>query len=329
MDILIYGAGFSGLLLADNLTKKGHTVTVAERDSKLKAICGCGIPTDSFVEIATKHGLNAEKYILWKSKRLVIDYRGHKIRLPMRGLCTFDKYSFMQDLNAHIVFNVNYGRGRSVPHGYDFVVDATGTRALLGALPSDKTYVCYQVKAHFDKLPVEDFYMRFKHGVADGKYLWLFPLGENEAYVGCGSLNGVQAAAEVAAFVEKHQGVILEKMGRQLRVNLPSQSMPFFKVNGSTVIVGVGNSVGAISSFGEGNELASITADLLAKNLSYNGLPTYQYEVVKRLNWLNNDYAFYDKINNGNYLSMFYRLAKVQRTFRKRLHVSMNPLSFF
>ena len=104
MKIAILGGGWSGRLLADTLSNE-HEVTVYERSQQLKVICACGIPTSSLHEIAKQHSLNAENYILWKSKTLTTEYRGKQRCAALRGLCTFDKYQFMKDLDVNVQFS--------------------------------------------------------------------------------------------------------------------------------------------------------------------------------------------------------------------------------
>ncbi len=97
LDVAVCGAGFSGLLLAHSLSQQ-HKVNVFDRSPELRTVCGWGIPRTLFQEIAAKHGLDPEDYILCKAKTVVID-QGYKIRhIPVSNLCTFNKEKFMRDL---------------------------------------------------------------------------------------------------------------------------------------------------------------------------------------------------------------------------------------
>ena len=319
MKIAICGGGWSGSLLADTLSKE-HEVTVYERSQQLKVICACGIPTSRLHEIAKRHSLNAEDYILWKSKTLTTEHMGKQRCISIMGLCTFDKYRFIKDLDVNVQFSstLNF---KSNLHA-DLVVDATGTRELLGRLPDDLVYVTYQVKARFKERPVNDFYMRFPSEMGRTLYLWFFPTGEKEAYVGCGSLQGATAAEQVNHFLHKHNGETLEKQAKQLRINLPTQSLPFYKGN----IVGIGGTVGAISSFGEGNEPSAVTTDLLAENIT--NLDEYQRQIFKHLKWLKQEYAYYNSLAQNRKLNMLFNILRRHPTIRKRYQVSMNPLAF-
>lgn len=319
MEIAVVGCGWSGSLLADTLSKE-HKVTVYERSRKLKVICACGIPTTRLHEIAEQHGLEAEKYILWKSKTLTTEYRGKQRRVSMKGLCTFDKHQFMKDLNVDVQFSSHIGPKSSL-HA-DLVVDATGTRGLLGHLPKDVICVTYQVRAQFKEFPFDDFYMRFPSDMNKTIYLWFFPIAKKQAYVGCGSLQGGIAAEEVNRFLHEHGGEILEKQAKQLRINPPVQSLPFYRGN----VVGIGGSVGAISSFGDGNDPSAVTADLLARNII--NLSEYQRQVFRQLKWLEREYAYYKSLAQNRKLSLLINLVMRHPNLRKRYQTPINPFAY-
>jgi flavin-dependent dehydrogenase len=153
-------------------------------------------------------------------------------------------------------------------------------------------------------------------------YLRFFPIGEKEAYVGCGSLRGAKASEEVNRFLHEHRGEILEKQARQLRINLPAQSLPFYRVN----VVGIGGSVGTVSSFGDGNESSAATADLLAKNLT--NLSEYQRQVFKQLKWLKNEQAYYKSLAQKRKLNILFNLVRRHANNRKRYQVPWNPFDY-
>jgi len=319
MKIAILGGGWSERLLADTLSNE-HEVTVYERSKQLKVICACGIPTSRLNEIAKQHSLNAENYVLWKSKTLITEHRGKQRCISMRGLCTFNKYQFMKDLDVNVQYSSTMNLKSKI--NADLIVDATGTRELLGHLAEDSIYVTYQVKVRFKEPPFDDFYMRFPSDMGQTLYLWFFPTGKKEAYVGCGSLQGVTAAKQVNHFLHKHNGETLEKQAKQLRVNPPIQSLPFYKEK----MVGVGGSVGAISSFGEGNEPSAVTTNLLAENIT--DLKEYQKQVFKHLKWLNQEYAYYNSLAQNCILKMLFNILRRHPTTKKRYQVPINPLAF-
>jgi flavin-dependent dehydrogenase len=337
VKVAVAGAGWSGLLLANKI-RQNHNVTVFEKNRRLKAVCAWGIPTESLREIAEWQGLNVEDYILWESKQLIIDYRGKQRSVPVAGLCTFNKQFFMEKLSQNV--NIKYATDfSSAKERYDLMVDATGTREGLGRLPHDLVYVTYQVRAKFDKLPFNDFYMRFPTDTnLASKYLWLFPLSDDEAFVGCGALKGEEAFQQVNQFILENNAVIIEKQAKQLRVTSPKNSRPFYCFDclgcakwqscrasvcaKAFQIVGVGNSIGAISSFGEGNDTSALTAKLLTENIT--DLSRYEKQVLSALKWLKHDYLFYESMIQNHTVAAVYHALRNQSVYRKRLQVPLN-----
>jgi flavin-dependent dehydrogenase len=57
-------------------------------------------------------------------------------------------------------------------------------------------YLAYQVKAKFNNLPYDGFYFQMSRN-PHSKYLWMFPLSENEAYVGYASKNAQLTVSQV------------------------------------------------------------------------------------------------------------------------------------
>ncbi len=328
LKIAICGAGFSGVLLAHSLSQNCE-VTVFDRSSELRTVCGWGIPKSLFQSIAAKHGCDSENYILCKAKELVID-QGYKVRhIPVSNLCTFHKEKFMVDLirNTHARFK--WGQILDNIDEYDAVVDATGKRDILGKLPSDKFFATYQVKVKFSSgMPEPDFYMGFppRQELSTIRYLWQFPLSEDTAFVGCIAANGKKAYKMVNDFLEKFRRKgndyqICAKQARVLRLNPPQNSLPFFEGN----IVGVGNSIGAITSFGEGNALAGLTADLLAEEVSISSpnFDKYQQRVLKRLAWLESDYKAYEAMTQDKILRDLPIMLKIQGVYRRRFGIGL------
>jgi flavin-dependent dehydrogenase len=251
MKIAVVGCGWSGILLAHSLSLS-HEVTIYEKSKELKTICACGIPTMLIRELTKSYSLNAGDYIKWVSKQLIIELGKKTLHIPVTGLCTFDKLNFMKTMMGSTQATFYFGETLNPKNhnNYDLIVDATGYRAMLGRLATDKYYSTYQIKAEFIDLPYPDFYMRFPshEDLTATKYLWMYPLSCNTAYVGCLSINGKKAYNIVHNFVQETHATVLEEQAKMLRLNPPQESQPF--INGK--IVGVGNSIGAITSFGEG-----------------------------------------------------------------------------
>ena len=315
MRMAIVGCGWTGAILAYKLSSMGYSIDVYEQNKQVKTVCACGIPSSFFYTLAKTCLLNPEDYLLWKAHKLIIDLGSFSVHVPV-DLCTFDKQKFMHDLveqsTATFHFKTKYHNNPT----HSLIIDATGTRSLLGRLPSDSYYMTYQVKAKFTPtLPYGDFYMKMdkKHGC---KYLWMFPLTEKEAYVGYASTNSKLAVEKVEHFLRKHNAEPIEKQAKLLRLNPPHESLPFAKGK----IVGVGNSIGAVSSLGEGNAPSAITAFLLIQNLEN---PTrYTKQVLETLSWLKNDHAAYRLWQKNSVKTLAYML-KIHRIYVHRFNIPL------
>ena len=328
MKIAVVGCGWSGVLLA-NLLSFSHEVTIYEKSKELKTICAWAIPTMLFRELAKSYCLNANDYIKWTSKQLIMELGKKTLHIPVTGLCTFDKFNFMKTVMDSTQATFNFGETLNPENhnNYDLIVDATGYRAILGQLSTDKYYSTYQIKAEFNDLPYPDFYIRFPahEDLTATKYLWMNPLSNNTAYVGCSSINGNKAYNLVHNFIQETHATILEEQAKMLRLNPPHESLPF--INGK--IVGVGNSIGAITSFGEGNQTSAETVKLLTQNLT--NLSQYQKQVLKHLGWLKYDYKAYTALTQNKILSNLTCMVKMQKIYyrRSRMKVNMQSLRKF
>jgi flavin-dependent dehydrogenase len=324
LKIAVVGCGWSGVLLANSLSVS-HEVSVYEKSKELKAICAWAIPTVLFRELAKSYSLNADDYIKWVSKQLIMELGKKTLHIPVTGLCTFDKFNFMKNMMGSTQATFHFGETLTPEkhNNYDLIVDATGCRAMLGQLSTDKYYSTYQVKAEFIDLPYPDFYIRFPshEDLTATKYLWMNPLSYNTAYVGCSSTNGKKAYKIVHDFIQETHATVLEEQAKMLRLNPPQESRPF--INGE--IVGVGNSIGAITSFGEGNQTSADTVKLLAQNLT--NLSQYQKQVLKHLGWLKYDYRAYAALTQNKILSNLTCMMKMQKIYYRRSHMKVNMQS--
>ncbi len=314
MRIAIVGAGWCGALLSNKLTEYGR-VDVYEQNRKPTAICGCAIPTEFLADLAKAYRLNPEDYICWEADRLITEFGNKTFHVQVGNLCTFNKQKFMEDLvnqsSATFHFRKKFP---NETNKYNLIIDATGTREILGKLSSDRFFSTYQVKAKFTSLPYYGFYFHFAN--PQEKFLWMFPLSEKEAYVGCGSKNGHYAFHRVEKFLKTHNAKTLQKQAKLLRLNPPQESLPF--TNGK--IVGVGNTIGAITSLGEGNALAAITVQILLKNL--NNLQHYTTQILKKLKWLKHDHAAYNAWLQNKKLKTLYHILKIQKLYRERFQIT-------
>jgi flavin-dependent dehydrogenase len=313
MHIAVVGCGLSGSLLAYSLPRLDHKVDVYERNSALKTVCACATDTALFKEVAEEYGLNPDSYILWQGRFLTVKFACGEIKIDAKNSCTFDKERFMQDIIENSTACFHFGEELTPRHfrEYDLVIDASGIRAVLGRLPRDDLIVCYQVRASFSSgIPFPDFLMDSSESLES--YLWMSPLSRNEAYVGCGSREGRKPRSAVLDFVNRHEGVALEEESKMLRLNHPYESLPFIEGN----VVGVGNSIGAITSLGEGIVPSVISAKLLLNNLT--DLQQYKSEVLGKLGWLRDDHAAMDAWIKNERLRLLYHFIKCRRQYETR-----------
>lgn len=316
-NIAIVGCGFSGSLLAYMLPELGYNVDVYERHSHPKVVCAGGIPTSLLDETARECGLDSQKYVKWHGKQLFVKISSKAFALDIDDFCTFDKQNFISDIikKSKAYFHFKNSPGFQQLSKYDLVIDASGNRSILGKLPTNKFYVCYQVRAFFEKPPYPDFLMDFTKPDGDPWYLWMFPLSNNEFYLGCGASRGKLAKSAVQNFIDEHHGEILEEQGKILLVNSPQKSMPFIKDK----VVGVGNNVGAITSLGEGNALSITTVKLLLNSLT--ALNEYQKQLLEKLGWLKHDHAAHANWSK-NELKFLYHTTKCFRHYKTQFKMS-------
>jgi flavin-dependent dehydrogenase len=284
-------------------------VDVFELASQPTVVCACGIPFDFLHDLAKSVGLSADDYVFWRSRSLTFNLDGKTRIIQSSNLCTFDKLRFMTDLVKASDATFKW-RTRFQPEdatGYDLVVDATGTRQVLGKLPADRHYMAYQVKAKFKEPP--DFYFQLMKTPA---YMWLFPLTEKTAYVGYASENPSGARQAVETCLNQHQATALQKQAKVLRLNPPYQSQPNTKGN----IIGTGNSIGAITSFGEGNDPSAQTARLLAENI--HDPQEYQKQTLRQLNWINHDHKAHQAWMQNKRLKLLYHTLRIRKVYWQR-----------
>jgi flavin-dependent dehydrogenase len=323
LKIAVCGCGWSGSLLSVKLPEYG-SVDVYEQDKKPKIVCGCGIPISTLRALASNFNLNAEDYVLWKTRTFVANIEGQVVNVTLSNLCTFDKERFMQDIIAQSAATFHFGEKLVIQHTseYDLVVDASGKRALLGRLSTDDVLSCFQARARFKELPHDGFYCEFSD-INTGGYLWMFPLSEKEANVGCSAYNGAYSFQEVQKYLKRHDAQVLEEGAKSSRLNPPHESLPFYAGN----VVGVGESVGAITRLGEGNELSAKCVELFLRNF---GKPKqYVKEVFKELGWLKDDHALHKAMRDNKKLKMLYHALKVQRIYRERFQINENAARVF
>jgi len=320
MHIAVVGCGMSGSILSYLLPEAGHNVDVFEINQTPKVVCACGMSSDLFRRTASICELEPDNYILWYGKEMIVKFSTREHALKVKNLCTFDKLKFESDLMRKSKACFHFGK---ILHpqkysDFDLVIDATGVRACLGRLPSDRFYVCYQVKASFEHLPHPDYYMEFAR--LGEMYRWMFPLSSSTAYVGAGARDGPSARAAALEFMQHFNGKILEEKGKLLRLAPPDRSMPFHNGN----VVGVGNSIGSITSLGEGIGPSIETAMLLSENLY--DLDGYQKKVMKKLGWIRYDYRIFNYLSKNEKIRTAYSIFRCRRHYQESFSLSFKQI---
>jgi len=316
MRIAIVGCGWTGSILASLLTEYGR-VDVYERRPRPSTEGAWGIPTREFLRLSRRLGLNGEEYILWRGRRLYARFVT-ETSLKLGNLCTFDKQAFINDLvessDARFHFSKQFR-----DYGYDVIIDATGRRAVLGKTGHEIIRAPYQVEAFFRDPPYGDFYIDFSEPRAGG-YLWMFPLGGNRFHVGCGAYDASYSRRKVREFLERHGGEILRVRTKPMRLCRPCLSRPFLMGR----VIGVGESIGAVSRLGEGNLPSAETAFLLAENLQ--SPQNYEREVSKMLRKLEHGYDLYDALEKQS-LKAYVAMARTFGELQGRMSLKPNLLT--
>ncbi|MEM2236885.1 MAG: NAD(P)/FAD-dependent oxidoreductase [Candidatus Caldarchaeum sp.] len=251
MRIAVVGLGVAGSYLVRRLSQLGFDVVGFERQPRegFKAICAWGTVRQVAKQILEKVGFNFEDYLLHLGEHLTLDNGKQRSTIPLKGLCTYDKARLELDLTKglRVFYGVTPDREKLVRE-FDLVIDATGvSRALLPRPAQDEVVPCFEYRIKYGgEKPLTDFYVKIFRNC--NGYLWYFPLGDNEAYVGAGDISN-NHVREVNAFVAQNGGKIVGKYGRAVRIAPPELSTPFS--NGK--IVGVGESIGTVfPMLGEG-----------------------------------------------------------------------------
>jgi len=276
LRIAVVGAGVAGSYLVSRLSGE-HKVTCYERQKEKSfwPVCAWATSLHEMKSIAGNCGLSFQDYILHESRQMIVDI-GKKLHIKSVGLCTFDKLSFEKDL--HRGGDVRFGCDvRSPPNGgsFDLVVDATGFSRLLLPRPEKNYFIpSLEYKVRFREEPFDDFYIRPFAGLSG--YFWYFPLGDRYAFVGAGDYRR-NHEAQLNAFMSKHKGEVLMKIGRPIRITPPSMCQPFSVGN----IVGVGEAIGTVYPLlGEGIIPSLQCAELLVQNIG--DMQAYEEAVLRK-----------------------------------------------
>ena len=298
MRIQVYGAGMAGSFLYLLL---GGEFEVGIWDVRFRPDCRCawGTVYDEAKGLYRMIGINFDEYVLVKPENVVIN----GVRFRNVGVVTFDRKRLLEDIWSQI----DFGKVKA-----DLIVDATGhERAFLPKIRGDELYSTIQfIEKH--KFESDLFIYMRRTG-----YAWAFPLGDDLWHVGVGEKNSSRALELLAIFRRKYgfNGKIrLCSCRGKVRLLPPSRCKPFSDRN----IVGVGEAIGCVSGFGEGNIPALKSAKILYECLINNQLSEYEGKILKEFEWIETEHQLIRKIQSGKRIALIKLLPKVVFTEAKR-----------
>lgn len=243
MKIAVAGLGVAGSYLLNRLGEE-HEVVGFERQpyDKFDAVCAWGTSRHELRRLLAPTGIDFGGYILHEGKTMHVDLGSNMLKIPLMGLCTYDKHQLELDLvkDRETHYGVRVKEEQLLKEGFDMIIDATGVhRDLLPRLKTDYYVPCIEYKMKYMKTPIDDFYVRpFSR---DSGYLWYFPLGNGSGYVGAGDFFK-QHVVETEHYNSDHPGDVVKKIGRPIRLLPPKLCQPFYKGK----VVGVGESIGTV-----------------------------------------------------------------------------------
>ncbi|MEM0442825.1 MAG: NAD(P)/FAD-dependent oxidoreductase [Candidatus Caldarchaeum sp.] len=312
MKIAVVGLGVAGSYLVRRLSMLGYEVRGFERQplESFKAICAWGTSRNAMKQLLRNVDFDFDDFLLHLGGKLTLDNGARTSDIPLKGLCTYDKASLEVELARGL--DVAYGSPAELEYllkRFDLVVDATGvTRALLPRPSSDEVVPCFEYRMRYlNGKPYDDFYVRiFSRWTG---YLWYFPLGEDEAYLGAGDMQSNQVR-EVNSFSKRHGGEVVVKVGKAVRITPPELSQPI--VSGK--VVGVGESVGTVyPMLGEGIVPSLECAELFVENID--DLDSYVQKVLERFKPFADVYRMV-KLRQRGELSLLKHMPLLMRCYR-------------
>jgi len=275
--IAVVGIGVAGAYVVNRLSKK-HDVIGFERmrEESHDSICAWGTVKNAMTDLVKKCGLNFDDYVLHDGLDMRVDAGRNTFDIKLKGLCTYDKIQLIKDMVEGA--KIDYGSAPSreaLEQDFDLIVDATGFHRTLLPKPKYELWVpTIQYKVKYDERPYNDFLIKPFPSMSG--YFWFFPLENGYAHVGAGDKNRKHIEI-VDAFLKKHGGKVLKKVGRPIRLTPPALCEPF--IDGK--VVGVGESIGTVYALlGEGIIPSTICADLFVDNI--NDLQRYRKLVLEK-----------------------------------------------
>ena len=295
--MLVVGTGVAGSYLGARLALSGVDVEGVESQDldKYRSTCAWATSVEGIRGYLRSVDVDIDEYLLRYADGVYVDMGDEVHRVPTRGLATFNKPALIRELARK--FRVRYPvRVRGVPSPPPkLVVDASGVhRAVLGpARPgTDFALPAYQLRVRYRNPPMEDFYV--KPFPRYSGYLWYFPLGRGEFFVGAGDLHH-RHLDYLSEFLERHPpDDVIYREGRPIRISPPGVLSPLTAPG----VGAVGEAAGAVLPIlGEGILPSVESAEVLARRLLEDApgapdLRRYEDELRRRFSVFRAAYRF-------------------------------------
>ncbi|MEM0287256.1 MAG: NAD(P)/FAD-dependent oxidoreductase [Nitrososphaerota archaeon] len=326
MKIAIAGLGPAGSYLGALLADK-HQVDIYEGQEKdrFTSICAWATAEGGARQLLKQIGVNFEDYILHKGKKMYISAFNEIFSIDAPELVTFDKPRMIHDvadgLNVHFDTFVRQGE---LDDKYDLVIDATGPyRKVLGPVQTGRDMILptFQWLVKYKELPFDDFYIEpFSNFTG---YLWYFPLGDHDAFVGAGDILK-HHRAKVEDFLKRYPPAEkVRTMGKPIRVAAPSSVTPHRREK----VIGVGEAIGTVYPIlGEGILPSMFAAKLLSENLD--DAMRYSKSIKKKFSAYDLSYDYIlRKINHkDNFFNSFPAAVRIFIWFKRNFMITgVNP----
>lgn len=253
LKIAIAGLGVAGSLLSSLIEDRFDVDIYEVKPAGFYPPCGWAVNENEFRKIGEETGIDSEKYVMRRSRKVTFINSRKKLTFPAAGLCTIDKLRLLSDLSSGRHVN----SGKLNPADYDLVFDCTGvSRYYIGPAREDFVIPAVEIVTEQES---DDFTFRyFKHG---GGYEWFFPLNR-------GTHHGVgtDSRYEISRLVTTRNGRKI--VGRNIRLK------PLFESSINGNVIAVGESAGTVSPLtGEGiipsMQCAMIAESILSKDAEF------------------------------------------------------------
>ncbi len=298
MKIQIHGAGISGSYLYF-LLRDEFDVGIDDVRAYPDCRCGWGITYKEAKKLYKGISINFDEYILSKPRYVITD----SLKIKNRNIVTFDRARLLSELWKELEFKKIESK---------LEVDATGfKRAYLPRIKNDKIYSAIQT---IERHEVDENIYAF--GSKTG-YAWAFPLGDGKWHIGAGDVT-LERAKLLVEYLRKIYG--FEEKGFEcscrayIRFLPPSKCLPFMNGN----VIGIGEAIGCISGFGEGNTPSLFSAKILRDCLINSNLEDYEMRILKEFKWIEIEHKFIEAIQEGKIFKFLLYLLKVASIEKKR-----------